>query len=74
MFYRDYNQIFDGQDGPLPRSQAALRSAPQRCRNAPQDNSPGRVLFEIGLFIAIPLVLAVVVTLLLNISGVSAGA
>ncbi len=78
MFYRDYHYIFDGWDEPpTPARREKEHWSAARLRDADlQDrrNAPGRVLFELSLIIAAPLALAVVVTLLLNMAGISVGA
>jgi hypothetical protein len=75
VFYRDYQRNFDGWDEPpvpctdMRRNDERLQKAIDRAHKT----APGHVIFELGLVIAAPLVLAVAVTLLLNMAGISVG-
>jgi len=76
MFYRDYHYIFDGWDEPPVPVTDTMRRNDERLEKAfdrAHKNSPRYVMFELGLVIAAPLVLAAVVTLLLNMAGISVG-
>jgi hypothetical protein len=76
MFYRDYHYIFDGWDEPpVPVTDSVRRSDErlERALDRAHRNAPGHVIFELGLVIAAPLVLAAAVTLLLNMAGISVG-
>jgi hypothetical protein len=77
MFYRDYHYIFDGWDEPpVPYTERAARNNErlQQAFDLARKNSPRRVMFELGLVIAAPLVLAAAVTILLSMAGISVGA
>ena len=75
MLSRGYDYGFNGWDEqPLPYTDR-LRVRDDRMERAIETarrNSAGYVLFEIGLVLAVPLVIATVVTLLLNAAGIAA--
>ncbi len=72
MLGRSYDFGFSGWDEPpFPRPRS-LKSATPFDDIVPEehDNASDRVLLEIGLVLATPLVLSVIVTLILNATGV----
>ena len=76
MFYRDYHHVFDGWDEPPVPCTDSMRRSDERLQKAldrARKNAPCHVIFELGLVIAAPLALAVAVTLLLNMAGISVG-
>ena len=76
MFYRDYHYMYDGWDEPPAPADDRTRRNDERLEKAidrAHQNAPHRVMFELGLVIAAPLVVAAAVTVLLNLAGIPTG-
>lgn len=76
MLSHRYDYGYSGWDEPpFPRPDSVRRNEERfgKARDRARKNSPRYVLFELGLVIAAPLVLAVAVTALLHAMGIATG-
>lgn len=65
MFFRDYHTILDNWDEPPSYAERGKASTQEPLARA-KENSPRQVIFEMGLVVLVPLILAAAVGLLLN--------